>query len=73
MITKNTNSKQCHLCVNNAKSVDYKDVEMLKGHLDTHARIVKHRRSSTCSKHQRAVATAVKRARFLALLPYLAG
>ena len=73
MITKNTNSKQCQFCVNNAKSVDYKDLETLKGYLDTHARIVKHRRSATCSKHQRALATAVKRARFLALLPYLAG
>ncbi|HQJ84046.1 MAG TPA: 30S ribosomal protein S18, partial [Candidatus Paceibacterota bacterium] len=53
--------------------VDYKDVEILKSFLDTHGRINKHRRTGTCAKHQRQVATAIKQARFLALLPFIEG
>ena len=64
--------KQCYFCNNNMTAIDYKEVEMLKKHLSPHARILGHRKSSTCSFHQRKLATAVKRARFLGLLPYLA-
>lgn len=66
-------NKQCHFCTGNAKVVDYKDVETLKNFLDTHGRINKHRRTGTCAKHQRQVATAIKQARFLALLPFIEG
>lgn len=74
MIKKNNNTaRQCQFCTNNAKGVDYKDVELLKGYLDTHMRITKHRKTNVCAKHQRSLATAIKRARTLGLLPYLAG
>lgn len=63
--------KQCFFCTNNIKEVDYKDVEGLKMFLDTHGRILNHKRTSVCAKHQRKLATAIKRARFLALLPYI--
>ena len=53
--------------------VDYKDVELLKNYLDTHMRINKHRKTGVCAKHQRSLANAIKRARELGLLPYLAG
>lgn len=64
--------KQCHFCSNNIKEVDYKEVDTLKLFLDPHARIVKHRRTATCSRHQRRLTTAIKRARFMGLLPFLA-
>jgi small subunit ribosomal protein S18 len=63
--------KQCHFCTNNIKEIDYKDTEVLKPFLDSYARIMNHKRSSTCARHQRKLATAVKRARFLALLPFI--
>ncbi|HNZ55394.1 MAG TPA: 30S ribosomal protein S18 [Candidatus Paceibacterota bacterium] len=66
-------NKQCHFCTGKSKVVDYKDVEILKSFLDTHGRINKHRRTGTCAKHQRQVATAIKQARFLALLPFIEG
>ena len=51
--------------------VDYKDVELLKKFLTPHARIQSKKRSSAPSKNQRQVAEAVKRARFMGLLPYV--
>jgi len=75
MLKKQTirDNRQCQFCTNNVKEVDYKDAELLKGYLDTHMRISKHRKTGVCAKHQRALTNAVKRARFMALLPYLAG
>ena len=74
MLTRKTNNlRQCQFCTNNVRGVDYKEVEILKNYLDTHMRISKHRRTGVCAKHQRSLTTAIKRARFLALLPYLAG
>jgi len=65
------NSKQCHFCTNGIKEIDYKDVDVLKTFIDSHGRIVNHRRSAICAKHQRKLATAIKRARFLALMPFI--
>jgi len=65
--------KQCYFCTNNNKEIDYKDVETLKNFLDPHARLTKHRRSGLCSKHQRRLEEAVKRAREMALLPFIVG
>ena len=65
--------KQCYFCTNNQKEVDYKDVETLKQFLDTHSRIVKGRRAGLCARHQRKMDQAVKRARFLALIPFTQG
>ena len=65
------NNKQCHFCVNNVKYVDYKDTETLKKFLTPHSSLVKSYRTNTCSNHQRKMTSAVKRARFLALLPFV--
>jgi small subunit ribosomal protein S18 len=73
MIKKQVTNKQCQFCTNNVKDIDYKDVELLKNYLDTHMRISKHRRTGICAKHQRSLSLAIKRARFMALLPFLAG
>lgn len=65
-------NKQCHFCTNNLKDVDYKEVDTLKKFVDPYGRIVNHRRSGVCSNHQRKLANATKRARFMALIPFLA-
>jgi len=51
---------------------DYKDTRYLRQFMNTHAKVVSSKRSGISSKHQRAVALAIKRARFMGLLPYLA-
>jgi len=63
---------QCQFCTNNATHIDYKDVETLKKYLDQYARIGRKRTTNVCAKHQRKLATAIKRARFMALIPYVA-
>lgn len=57
--------------MNNLNKVDYKDVETLKKFLTPHARILARKRSNINSKAQRKIAQAIKRARFMALLPYI--
>jgi small subunit ribosomal protein S18 len=52
--------------------VDYKNVQYLKDFLTPHARIVAGRKSRVPASHQRKINSAIKRARFMALLPYIA-
>ncbi|MEK7136363.1 MAG: 30S ribosomal protein S18 [Patescibacteria group bacterium] len=75
MFKENTTNreKQCHFCVNNIRDIDYKDIESLKTFLDGHARILKHKKTAVCSLHQRKLGSAIKRARFMALLPFING
>jgi small subunit ribosomal protein S18 len=65
------NSKQCFFKQNNIPEVDYKDTEILKKFLNPSARILSKKRTGVCSKNQRKLALAIKRARFMALIPYL--
>src|SRR5207253_11505541 len=62
----------CQFCVDHVKVIDYKDVNRLKRYLSDRAKIEPRRKTGTCAKHQRALAVALKRARFMALLPYSA-
>ena len=55
----------------NIKHIDYKDTENLKKFLNSHGRILPRRQTGLSASHQRQVALAVKRARFMALLPYI--
>jgi len=64
--------KQCYFDSNNIKHIDYKDVETLKKFINPHARITGKRRSGVTSKNQRKLALAVKRARYMGLLPFVA-
>ncbi len=64
--------KQCYFCNNGVKYIDYKEVELLRRFTDIHARIQSHNRSGLCAKHQRKLATAIKRARMLSLMPFIA-
>ncbi|MEK7067511.1 MAG: 30S ribosomal protein S18 [Patescibacteria group bacterium] len=63
--------KQCYFCVNNLTDVDYKDAQLLRRFLNSYVKILPKKRTGVCSKHQRKIATAVKRARILALIPFL--
>ena len=51
--------------------IDYKDVEVLKQYINPYGRILPQRRTNLTSKQQRAVTNAIKRARFMGLLPYI--
>lgn len=68
----NGNSKQCYFSQNNIKHIDYKDTDILKKFLNPHARLMSRKRTGVTAKNQRKLATAVKRARFMALIPYVA-
>lgn len=56
---------------NNIKYIDYKDTETLKRFINPHGRIQSRKRTGLTAKNQRRVAEAIKRARFMALMPYV--
>ncbi|OHA02089.1 MAG: 30S ribosomal protein S18 [Candidatus Sungbacteria bacterium RIFCSPHIGHO2_02_FULL_49_20] len=62
--------KQCFFCTANMKVIDYKDPDLLKKFTNPQGKIGKRSRTSTCAGHQRLLSRAIKRARFLALLPF---
>jgi small subunit ribosomal protein S18 len=64
--------RPCVMCVDKMSLVDYKDFNFLRRFISDRGRIETRRKTGTCAKHQRALAQAIKRARFLALLPYTA-
>jgi small subunit ribosomal protein S18 len=64
--------KQDYFSSNNIKHIDYKDVELLRRFLTPNARILSRRRTDVTAKNQRKLAEAIKRARFMGLLPYIA-
>lgn len=69
-----TDNKQnkCFFKQNGIQYIDYKDTELLKKFLNPHARIMSRKRTGVSSKYQRLLSQAVKRARFMGLLPYIA-
>jgi len=62
--------KYCRFTAEGISEIDYKDLATLKAYITETGKIVPSRITGTSSKYQRQLATAVKRARFLALLPY---
>lgn len=64
--------KQDFFASNNIKHIDYKDVEILKKFINPSGRIVARKRSGVAAKHQRKLDLAIKRARFMGLLPFVA-
>lgn len=64
--------KQDFFSSNNIKHIDYKDIEILKRFLASSGKILPRKRSGLTAKHQRALSLAVKRARFMGLLPFVA-
>ena len=64
--------KVCAFCVEKNARLDYKDVDMLRRYVTERGKIRPRRQTGMCAKHQRLLAPAVKRARYLALLPFVA-
>ena len=62
--------KYCRFTAEGIKEIDYKDLNLLRQNITETGKIVPRRITGTSAKYQRQLATAVKRARFLALLPY---
>ncbi len=65
------NQKHCYFCVNNIKEIDYKDTDLLRRFVSAYEKILPRRKKGTCAKHQRKLAQAIKRARIMALLPFV--
>ncbi|GGF95833.1 MULTISPECIES: 30S ribosomal protein S18 [Cysteiniphilum] len=66
----NRRRKVCRFTVEGVKEIDYKDLNTLKGYVTETGKIVPSRITGTSTKYQRQLANAIKRARFLALIPY---
>ena len=63
--------KFCRFCKNKIKVIDYKDVRLLEAFVTEKGKIVSRRFSGNCAKHQRRVVEAIKKARFVSLVPYV--
>lgn len=63
--------KRCRFCVDRIINIDYKDVNRLRKNLTERGKIIPRRITGNCAYHQRRVALAVKRARYIALVPYI--
>ncbi|TCO77990.1 30S ribosomal protein S18 [Marinisporobacter balticus] len=64
--------KVCTFCADKSKKIDYKDIRTLGKYVTERGKILPRRISGTCATHQRALTTAIKRSRIVALLPYTA-
>jgi small subunit ribosomal protein S18 len=60
----------CFFCANKINILDYKQTEIVKRFVTDRGKIVPRRNSGVCAKHQRLVASTVKRSRFMGLIPY---
>jgi len=70
MVNQIKKEKACYFCVNNIADVDYKDIRVIRRFTNVYKKILPRKRTGVCSKHQRKLAIAIKRARIMALLPF---
>ncbi|MCS7233019.1 MAG: 30S ribosomal protein S18 [Synergistetes bacterium] len=66
-----TKKKICAFCVDGVKEIDYKEVDRLRRYLSDRGKILPRRITGNCAKHQRQLTRAIKRARIMALLPFV--
>ena len=64
--------KVCAFCVEKVTGIDYKDTAKIRRYLSERGKILPRRTTGTCAAHQRSLTVAIKRARQIALLPYVA-
>jgi small subunit ribosomal protein S18 len=62
---------QCFFCSQNLNDINYKEVDLLRRFVSSQAKMIDPQHTGVCAKHQRKLAQAIKRARFMALLPYV--
>ncbi|MCQ2449712.1 MAG: 30S ribosomal protein S18 [Clostridia bacterium] len=70
-VRRKAHKKVCRFCEDRVEEIDYKDVARLRKFVSERAKILPRRATGTCARHQREVTTAIKRARQVALLPYI--
>lgn len=63
--------RSCRFCVDKTENIDYKEPIRLKRFITEKGKIMPNRLTGNCAKHQRKIAIAIKRARYMALLPYV--
>ncbi len=63
--------KYCFFCVNNIDYIDYKNQLLLRRFISSYSKIVPRKRNNVCAKHQRKLSEAIKRARIMAILPFV--
>ena len=63
--------KVCNFCAEKTETIDFKDVMKLRKYISERSKILPRRITGTCAKHQRELTIAIKRARHIALLPYI--
>ena len=68
---KRAKRKVCSFCVDKIEHIDYKDAPRLRRYLSERGKILPRRITGTCAKHQRQLTVAIKRARQIALLPFV--
>lgn len=66
-------NEQCFFCSQGVNQIDYKETETIKRFVSQQAKIIDPIHTGTCAKHQRVLAQAIKRARFMGLLPFVKG
>jgi len=64
-------AKKCRFCEAGILDIDYKDAGALRRHLSSRGKILAARYTGTCARHQRKLGNAIKRSRYMALLPYI--
>ena len=69
---KSSKKKVCLFCQNKEEKIDYKDVAKLKKYITEKGKILPRRQTGVCAHHQRELTEAIKRARVMALLPFVA-
>ncbi|MGN0609579.1 MAG: 30S ribosomal protein S18 [Oscillospiraceae bacterium] len=68
---KRTRKKVCMFCADRVEKIDYKDIQRLKKCMTERSKILPRRVTGTCAYHQRELTKAIKRARYIALVPYV--
>ena len=63
--------RACRFCTDKIEHIDYKDLDRIGRYVTDRGKIIPSRLTGTCAKHQRVLTRAIKRARFMALLPYV--
>ncbi|RLC36249.1 30S ribosomal protein S18 [candidate division Kazan bacterium] len=63
--------KTCYFCDEGIDYIDYKNIKLMQKYLSRYMKIEPRRRTGTCARHQRQIATALKRSRHLALIPFV--
>ncbi|MDO8504414.1 MAG: 30S ribosomal protein S18 [Candidatus Liptonbacteria bacterium] len=63
--------KQCFFCSQNLNEMDYKEVDLLRRFVSSQAKIIDPKHTGICARHQRKLSEAIKRARHMALLPFV--